>query len=145
LSDSTKYTVPSYFDHDSKQSTVRLTLNGSVHLVQCLMAQKAKMNNLKEDQHSPVNGPLFLKSWRIGPKVHFNQVDLGEDIELEVLVGEFLTRCDPIIRNVFYRRMQGGSWKGIARAHAISTHAAESKFSQVRRRLRKTLGRIEGQ
>lgn len=74
------------------------------------------------------------------PRVHDNPADLGEDIELKVLVGEFLARCDFVTRDMFYRRMQGFSWKEIARAHGISTHAAESKFSQALRRVRKKLG-----
>ncbi len=72
--------------------------------------------------------------------VHCNSLELCDDIELRVLVGEFLTRCDPVTRDMFYRRMQGFSWKEIARAHGISTHAAESKFSQTLRRIRKKLG-----
>lgn len=74
------------------------------------------------------------------PSVHSNPVDRSEDIELNVLVNEFLAKCDPVTRDMFYRRMQGFSWKEIARVYGISTHAAESKFSQALRRVRKKLG-----
>lgn len=72
--------------------------------------------------------------------VHHNPVVPSKEIELKVLVSEFLARCDAVTRDMFYRRMQGFSWKEIARVHGISTHAAESKFSQALRRVRKKLG-----
>lgn len=74
------------------------------------------------------------------PSVHSNLVDLSEEIELKVLVNEFLARCDPVTRDMFYRRMHGSSWKEIAGVYGISAHAAESKFSQALRRVRKKLG-----
>ena len=74
------------------------------------------------------------------PSVPGNPVDLTEDIELKVLVNEFLARCDPVTRDMFYRRIQGFSWKEIAHVHGRSAHAAESKFSQALRRVRKNLG-----
>ncbi len=90
---------------------------------------KARRKALLLSNHCPSNAG-----------VHGNPVDLGEDIELKVFVGEFLAKCDSVTRDMFYRRMQGFSWKEIARAHGISTHAAESKFSQALRRMRKKLG-----
>lgn len=90
---------------------------------------KARRKDLLLSNHSPSN-----------TGVHGNPVDLGEDIELKVFVGEFLAKCDSVTRDMFFRRMQGFSWKEIARAHGISTHAAESKFSQALRRTRKKLG-----
>jgi len=74
------------------------------------------------------------------PSVDSNPADLSEEIELKVLVNEFLARCDPVTRDMFYRRIQGLSWKEIAQVHGISAHAAESKFSQALRRVRKKLG-----
>jgi DNA-directed RNA polymerase specialized sigma24 family protein len=79
------------------------------------------------------NGPL-------NPGVHHNSVVPSEEIELKVLTSEFLTSCDAVTRDMFYRRIQGFSWKEIARIHGISAHAAESKFSQALRRVRKKLG-----
>lgn len=64
----------------------------------------------------------------------------SEEFELKVLVDELLTRCDPVVRDMFYRRMQGFSWKEIARAHGTSAHAAESRFSQALRRVGKKMG-----
>lgn len=84
---------------------------------------------------------LFLSNHgALNPAVCSNVRDVSEDMELRVLVTEFLSRCDPVTRDMFYRRMQGFSWKEIARAHGISTHAAESKFSQALRRVRTKLG-----
>ncbi len=84
---------------------------------------------------------LFLSNQRaLDPSVYGNPGEVSEDFELKVLVTEFLTRCDPVTRDMFYRRMQGFSWKEVARVHGISTHAAESKFSQALRRVRAKLG-----
>lgn len=63
-----------------------------------------------------------------------------DDIEFEVLLREFLSRCDPATRDMFHRRTHGFSWKEIARVHRTSVHAAEAKFSQSLRRVRRKLG-----
>lgn len=83
---------------------------------------------------------LLSNQSALNPSVQSNPVHLSEDVELKVLVNEFLARCDPVTRDMFYRRIQGFSWKEIARVHGISVHAAESKFSQALRRVRKKLG-----
>lgn len=67
-------------------------------------------------------------------------VAASEEFDLKVLVDELLTRCDPVVRDMFYRRMQGFSWKEIGRAHGTSAHAAESRFSQALRRISKKIG-----
>jgi len=56
-------------------------------------------------------------------------------LELKILVDELLTRCDPVTRDMFYRRVQGFSWKEIAVSYGISHNAAKSRFSQALRRL----------
>jgi DNA-directed RNA polymerase specialized sigma24 family protein len=61
-------------------------------------------------------------------------------MESKILVDEFLRRCDPAIRDMFYRRVQGMSWNEIGRAYGITAHAAESRFSQQLNRVRKRLG-----
>ncbi len=62
------------------------------------------------------------------------------DLELKILVDELLTRCDPVTRDMFYRRIQGFSWKEIAVSYDISDRAAKSRFSQALRRLGVRLG-----
>lgn len=62
------------------------------------------------------------------------------DLELKILIDELLTRCDPKIRDMFYRRVQGFSWKEIGSSYGISGHAAESSFGQAIRKLAKRLG-----
>ena len=64
----------------------------------------------------------------------------AQHFEAKILIDELLTRCDPITRDMFYRRIQGFSWKEIAKVYSISAHAAESRFSQALRRVRKKLG-----
>ena len=51
----------------------------------------------------------------------------AQHFEAKILIDELLTRCDPIT-------------KEIAKVYSISAHAAESRFSQALRRVRKKLG-----
>jgi DNA-directed RNA polymerase specialized sigma24 family protein len=62
------------------------------------------------------------------------------DLDLKILVDELLTRCDPVTREMFFRRIQGFSWKEIGFSYGISEHAAESRFSQAIHKLAKRLG-----
>jgi DNA-directed RNA polymerase specialized sigma24 family protein len=62
------------------------------------------------------------------------------DLDLKILVDELLTRCDPVTREMFYRRIRGFSWKEIGFSYGISEHAAESRFSQAIHKLAKKLG-----
>src|SRR5438477_5126799 len=62
------------------------------------------------------------------------------DLDLKILVDELLTRCDPVTREMFYRRIQGFSWEEIGRSYDISAHAAASRFSQALRRIGEKLG-----
>jgi DNA-directed RNA polymerase specialized sigma24 family protein len=62
------------------------------------------------------------------------------EIELKILVDELLTRGDPVVRDMFYRRTQRFSWEEIALCYGISTHAAESRFSQALYRIGRRLG-----
>jgi DNA-directed RNA polymerase specialized sigma24 family protein len=61
-------------------------------------------------------------------------------VEMKILLDEFLMKCDPEMRDVLYRRIAGSSWKEIGWAYQISSHAAESKFSQAFRKVKKKLG-----
>ena len=71
---------------------------------------------------------------------HSSGGSVSVDLESKILLDEFLTRCDPVTRDMLYRRIQGFSWKEIGRVYAISAHAAESRFSQALQRVRKRLG-----
>jgi len=84
--------------------------------------------------------PILANVTEVTPSTYANPVDVSEEFELKVLVDELLTRCEPVIRDMFYRRMQGFSWKEIARVYGTSAHAAESRFSQALRRIRKKIG-----
>lgn len=69
-----------------------------------------------------------------------NSTDPQADLEMKILVDELLTRCDPVTQEMFYRRIQGFSWKEIGRSYGISKDAAKSRFSQALRRIRQKLG-----
>jgi len=62
-------------------------------------------------------------------------------IERKIFIDEFLMQCDPAMRDVLCRRMEGFSWREIGWAYRISSHAAESKFSQALQKVRSKLGR----
>lgn len=65
--------------------------------------------------------------------------ELERELEMRILVNELLTRLDGVARDMFYRRIAGFSWKEIGAEYGISAHAAESRFSQKLRRLRKQI------
>jgi DNA-directed RNA polymerase specialized sigma24 family protein len=69
-----------------------------------------------------------------------HSIDPKVDFELKILIDELLTRCDPKTRDMFYRRIQGFSWKEVGASYGTSAHAAESSFGQAIRRLAKRLG-----
>jgi DNA-directed RNA polymerase specialized sigma24 family protein len=64
----------------------------------------------------------------------------GNSVEMKILVDEFLMKCDPEMRDVLYRRIAGASWKEIGWVYQISSHAAESKFSQAFQRVKRKMG-----
>jgi len=69
-----------------------------------------------------------------------NSTDPEAELELKILVDELLTRCDPVTRDMFYRRIQGFSWKEIGLSYSISGHAAESRFNQALHKVGARLG-----
>jgi len=73
-----------------------------------------------------------------------NSSDPLAELELKILVDEFLTRCDPVTCDMFYRHIQGFSWKGIGLSYGISSHAAESRFSQALHKIKQRLGLTSG-
>lgn len=70
----------------------------------------------------------------------YSPTDQQAKLELKILVDELLTRCDPVTRDMFYRRIQGFSWKEIGLSYGISGHAAESRFNQALRKIGERLG-----
>jgi DNA-directed RNA polymerase specialized sigma24 family protein len=56
---------------------------------------------------------------------------------MKIFVDELLMQCDPVVRDMLCRRLGGCSWEDVGRAHRISSHAAESKFSQALQKIRK--------
>jgi DNA-directed RNA polymerase specialized sigma24 family protein len=61
-------------------------------------------------------------------------------LEMKIFIDELLTQCDPVMRDFLCRRFGGYSWKEVGRAYRISSHAAESKFSQALGKVRRKLG-----
>jgi DNA-directed RNA polymerase specialized sigma24 family protein len=65
--------------------------------------------------------------------------DPKRSLEMKVFVDELLMQCDPVVRDMFCRRLGGCSWEEVGRTYRISSHAAESKFSQALKKLRNRL------
>ena len=65
--------------------------------------------------------------------------DPSKALEMKIFVDELLMECDPVMRDMLCRRLGGYSWKEIGCAYRISGHAAESKFSQALKKVRKRL------
>jgi DNA-directed RNA polymerase specialized sigma24 family protein len=76
---------------------------------------------------------MYAMGWR-------NSIDLREMFEHKVVIDEFLMQCDPVMRDMVCRRIEGFSWKEIGRSHRISSHAAESRFGKTLKKLRRKLG-----
>jgi len=68
-----------------------------------------------------------------------SELNSNNNVELEILIDEVLARGDRVMRDMFYRRTQGYSWREIGKVYGISAHAAESRFSQALLRLKKRL------
>jgi len=69
-----------------------------------------------------------------------DSTDPQAELELKILVDELLARCDPVTRNMFYRRTQGFSWKEVGLYYGISGHAAESRFTRALHKVGVRLG-----
>lgn len=69
-----------------------------------------------------------------------NRTGYAEKVELKILADEFITRCDAVTRDMLYRRIQGFSWREIGIIYGISAHAAEARFSQRLKKVRRRLG-----
>ena len=63
--------------------------------------------------------------------------DPRRSLEMKIFVDELLMQCDPVVRDMLFRRLGGCSWEEVGRAHRISSHAAESRFSQALQKIRK--------
>lgn len=82
----------------------------------------------------------FAESLRIHALEAPNSTNPRLSIENKILIDEFLMRCDPTIRDMFWRRIVGFSWKEIGWSYRISSHAAESRFNQTLQKVRRRLG-----
>jgi DNA-directed RNA polymerase specialized sigma24 family protein len=69
-----------------------------------------------------------------------NSTDPRGELEMKILIDEFLARCDAVTRDMFYRRVQGSSWEEIGSSYGLSSHSAASRFSQALRRIAERLG-----
>jgi DNA-directed RNA polymerase specialized sigma24 family protein len=78
----------------------------------------------------------IASSGRISPQSLEPRITLDK----KILLDEFLMHCDEATRDMLCRRVAGFSWKEIAIAYQVSSHAAESRFGQALQRVRRKLG-----
>jgi DNA-directed RNA polymerase specialized sigma24 family protein len=60
-------------------------------------------------------------------------------LEILLLTNELLAKADNFTRQVFQLRVEGYSWKEIGPTFGIDAHAAESRYSQGLKRIRRGL------
>src|SRR6266536_602046 len=89
----------------------------AIHHAEKLLVDPAVAANLLEEAAATVSRALTAKNTHQPPV---------QDLE------SYLFRA-------FLRRLSGSSWKEVGRAYRISSHAAESKFSQALHKVRKKL------
>lgn len=58
-------------------------------------------------------------------------VDPSAEFETNILLDECLAQCDFVIRDMFWRRVQGFTWEDIGKIHNVSAHAAEIRFREA--------------
>ena len=57
--------------------------------------------------------------------------DPTAQFETKILLDECLAQCDFVIRDMFWRRVQGFTWEDIGKIHGLSGHAAEVRFRRA--------------
>jgi hypothetical protein len=67
----------------------------------------------------------------VHPVGSHNSTDPVAELEMKILLDELLAQCDPVTRDMFYRRVQGFSWEEIRLSYRISRHAAEARFNKA--------------
>jgi DNA-directed RNA polymerase specialized sigma24 family protein len=65
--------------------------------------------------------------------------DPSSSLEILLLTNELLAKADNFTRRVFHLRAEGYSWKEIGPTFGIDAHAAESRYSQGLKRIRRAL------
>jgi DNA-directed RNA polymerase specialized sigma24 family protein len=65
--------------------------------------------------------------------------DPSRQLELKILLDEFLAQFDSIIQDMLCRYLVGFSWKEIGEVHGLSAHAAETRFSHAVQQARERL------
>lgn len=77
---------------------------------------------------------VLVSSSEAGHALTPKWTDPSRQLEVKIMVDEFLARCDSLTQDMFALRMKGFTWEEIGRIYGISPHAAEKRFSQAFRR-----------
>ncbi len=87
------------------------------------------VNRVKRNGLVLLNGDDLASRW----------TDPSHQFDTKILVQECLAEFDFVTRDMFWRRLQGFTWKEIGKVHGLSGHAAEVRFNNAVRRVKARL------
>jgi DNA-directed RNA polymerase specialized sigma24 family protein len=93
---------------------------------------RAFIRRVNRSKRQQLNQETAVRSLELGS---VGSIDPLADLDMKIFVDELLTRSDPVTRDMFYRRVQGFSWKEIAASYGISHDAARTRFKKALRKL----------
>lgn len=70
-------------------------------------------------------------------------VDPSHQLEMQILLHEYLARFDFKERDLCWRRLEGHTWDEIGRVHGVSAHTAEVTLLNAVRRVKAELAKIK--
>lgn len=69
--------------------------------------------------------------------------DPSHQLEMQILLNEYLDRFDFEEKDMCWRRLEGHTWDAIGKVHGISAHAAEVRLLDTVRRVKAELAKIK--
>lgn len=100
-------------------------------------AYARQVNRLKRKEVALLNA-VAAKEARAG-----RTADPSHQLEMEILLHEYLARFDFEERDMCWRRLEGRTWDEIGRVHGISAHTAEVTLLNAVRRVKAELAKIK--
>ncbi|HTU47933.1 MAG TPA: hypothetical protein VMF91_22940 [Bryobacteraceae bacterium] len=69
--------------------------------------------------------------------------DPSRQLEMQILLQEYLARFDFVEKDMCWRRLEGDTWEEVGKVHGISAHTAEVRLLDAVRRVRAELAKIK--
>src|SRR5574340_220069 len=99
-------------------------------------AYARRVNRLKHKELALVNAITA------GQAAARRSADPSHQLEMQILLHEYLARFDFIERDICWRRLEGNTWDAIGQVHGISAHTAEVRLLDAVRRAKAELAKI---